>query len=210
MRPAKIFAAVLVTAAVVATGAYLAHATATHPVAAAPTVPVAIAPTTSTPTAPTLIAKPSPQPPDSAPDVPIDRVPAPRPALADSRYDAYIRTVDLGRNQVVVDLIQVFHDDAATQAAIADGKPRDAAQGLNTYIRNHNPRLRTLPLARDLQVDVLRGNETADGCGGPSLIHKLNMLISDVSFHSPNLYFTLTVNGGAVHHIKEVATQPAC
>src|SRR6266568_4227023 len=174
MRPAKIFAAVLVTAAVVATGAYLAHATATHPVAAAPTVP------------------------------------APRPALADSRYDAYIRTVDLGRNQVVVDLIQVFHDDAATQAAIADGKPRDAAQGLNTYIRNHNPRLRTLPLARDLQVDVLRGNETADGCGGPSLIHKLNMLISDVSFHSPNLYFTLTVNGGAVHHIKEVATQPAC
>jgi hypothetical protein len=38
----------------------------------------------------------------------------------------------------------------------------------------------------------------------------MSVLISDVSVHSPNLYFTLTVAGGAVQHIKEVPTQPAC
>jgi hypothetical protein len=92
-------------------------------------------------------------------------------------------------------------------AAIADGKPPDHAQGLDTYIRNQNPRLRTLPLARDLRIGLVGRSE----CGGGSLIHKMSVLISDVSVHSPNLYFTLTVTGGAVQHIiKEVPTQPAC
>jgi hypothetical protein len=130
--------------------------------------------------------------------------------LADGRYDAYIRTVDLGRNQMVVDLIQVFHGQAAAEAFIADGKPRDAAQTVEGYIRNQNPRLRTLPLAPDLRVDVVRGHDTENGCDGPVFLHNLKMLISDVSYHTATLYFTLTVAGGAVHHIKEISIQPAC
>jgi hypothetical protein len=198
MRPVRTIAAVVLATAIVVTGC-TTHSTAVHPSPTPNTVGAAPAPT-----------PPTPKPPGPSPRGPIDRVPPPRPVLADGHYDAYIRTVDLGRNQLVVDLIQVFHDQAATDAAIADGKPRDAAQSLNTYIRNHNPRLRTLPLARDLRVDVVRGHDSEDGCDGPILLHKLNMLISDVSFHTPTLYFTLTVTGGAVHYIKEVSTQPAC
>src|SRR6266516_363670 len=124
MRPARIFAAVLLTATVAATGAYIAHSTATRPAAAAPTVPVA---TTPTPTIPRPTPKPSPQPPGRhTPDVPIDRVP-------------------------------VFYGHAAEEAAIADGKNPGTAKGATIWISNHNPRLRTVPLARDLRLDLHDG-----------------------------------------------------
>ena len=54
------------------------------------------------------------------PTPPVYR-PAPRPVLADGRYDSYIRTVDRHRNQLTVDLVQVFQGQAARDAAIADG-----------------------------------------------------------------------------------------
>jgi hypothetical protein len=38
----------------------------------------------------------------------------------------------------------------------------------------------------------------------------MGLLISDVNHHSPNLYFTLTVTGNAVRHLKEASAQPAC
>src|SRR5918996_5176080 len=46
------------------------------------------------------------------------------PVLPDGPHDAYIRQVDKGRNRIVVDVVQVFHDDAAVEAAIADGQSR--------------------------------------------------------------------------------------
>ena len=64
----------------------------------------------------------------------IDRIPAPRPVLADGQYDSYIRTVDRNRNQLVVDLVQVFDGQAARDAAIADGMARDQAQYLGVYV----------------------------------------------------------------------------
>jgi hypothetical protein len=206
MRSVKIFAAVLLTAAVAATGVVLAHATATHPAAAAPTVPVATAPTptTSTPTAPTLIAKPSPQPPGrQSPDVPIGQVPAPQPVLADGRYDAYINKVDIGHHQVVVDLVQVFQDQAAVQAAIADGTPRDKAQYLSVYVRNQNPRLRTLPLAGDVRIDLWRT------CDDPKPV---SVLLAKLASNARLgwYYYTLTVTDGTVHQIKETFKGNAC
>jgi hypothetical protein len=53
----------------------------------------------------------------------------------------------------VVDLVQVLHD----QAAVADGQPRDTARYLTTWVRNQNPRLRTLAPAGDARVDLLGG-----------------------------------------------------
>src|SRR6266540_2060955 len=132
MRPARIIAAVTLVAA------------------AAPTAPVTAPPLQSTPTHPVDL----PQPPGPTSPGPIDRVPAPRPVLADGRYDSYIRTVDAGRARLVVDLVQVFEGQAAVDAAITDGMARDQAQYLGVYVRNQNPRLRTLPLARDLRLDL--------------------------------------------------------
>ena len=198
MRPVRTITAVVFAAAVAVSGCS-AHSTAVQP-SAAPAAP-------ATATSP---AQPAPKRLTPAPQPPVVRSAPPlypAPVLADGRYDSYIRTVDTRHQRLVVDLVQVFHDQAAIDAAIADGMPRDRAQVLYAYIRNHNPRLRTLPLAGDLRIDLVGRGE----CGaGSDLRHDMDLLISDVSYHTPSLYFTLTVTGGAVRHIKEVSTQPAC
>jgi len=131
--------------------------------------------------------------------------------LADGRYESYIRRVEVpyegGTRRVVVDLVQVFQGQAAIDAAIADGMSRDQAQVLYVWVRNQNPRLRTLPLASDLRVDLLPGDCIE------SLNHQLAKLIKDARVMNgsrPAYYFTVTVAGGAVHHIVENRTGNAC
>jgi hypothetical protein len=199
MRPARTIVAVTLVAAAVVTGSYLAVSTA-HPSAAAPTAPVTSPPLQSTPTRPVDHYKtPSPKPPVYPP--------APRPVLADGRYPSYIRTVDTNRQRLVVDLVQVFKYPASVDAAIADGMPHDQAQVLYVWVRNQNPRLRTLPMASDLQIDLLPGDCIE------SRNHQLAKLVKDsraMSNSRPAFYFTLTVAGGAVHHIQEDKTFNAC
>jgi hypothetical protein len=77
---------------------------------------------------------------------------------------------------------------------------RDQAQYLGVYVRNQNPRLRTLPLAHDLRLD-LRGGD----CEAPRN-HQLTKLMKDARAMSGPIhtyYFTLTVTGGAVDRVQE-------
>jgi hypothetical protein len=127
------------------------------------------------------------------------------PVLPDGPHDAYIRQVDKGRKSIVVDVVQVFHDDAAVKAAIADGQSRDQARYLSTYVRNQNPRLRTLPLAANLRVQL------RDSCGDPStdraaLLTKLAANARQEGVY----YYRLTVSGGAVQRIQERLAVNAC
>jgi hypothetical protein len=192
MRPVRIITAVVFAAAVAVTGC-AAHSTAVNP----PVTPVVDAPA---PPAPSPAPKPIPVP-----------VPAPKaPVLADGRYDAYISRVEVphegGTSRLVVDLVQVFDGQAARDAAIADGVTRDKAQYLGVYVRNQNPRLRTLPLAGDVRLD-LRG-----GCDAP-VSHQLAALAADARARSDadhTYYFTLTVAGGAVHRVQEFVGINAC
>jgi hypothetical protein len=131
--------------------------------------------------------------------------------LADGRYDAYIRRVEVpyegGTSRLVVDLVQVFDGQAARDAAIADGMTRDKAQYLGVYVRNQNPRLRTLPLASDVRLD-LRGGD----CEAPTS-HQLAELMADARAMSGAMhtyYFTLTVTGGAVDRVQEFLAINAC
>ncbi|HEY3209514.1 MAG TPA: hypothetical protein VGL18_06915, partial [Actinomycetota bacterium] len=55
----------------------------------------------------------------------------------------------------------MFENEAAVNAAIEDGMAPGRAQYLYIYVRNQNPRLRTLPVARDVRI------EFADGCETP-------------------------------------------
>ena len=192
MRPARIIATVIFAAAIAVTGC-TTHATAVHPTAA-PAPPVTAPPETVV-AAPTL----------KQPTRPVLRVPG--PVLANGRYDAYIRTADLSRNRLVVDLVQVFDGQAAVDAAIADGMAGDQAQVLGVYVRNQNPRLRTLPLAGDLRLD-LRGGD----CEAPRN-HQLAKLATDARAMSGSVhtyYFTLTVRGGSVHQVQEFLAINAC
>ena len=198
MRPARIITAVTLATAAIVTGSYLAVSTA-RPSAAAPTAPVTAPPLQ--PTRPVDLPKPP------SPTPPVLRVPAPRPVLADGRYDSDLRTLDSRRNQLVVDLVQVLDGQAARDAAIADGMARDKAQYLGVYVRNQNPRLRTLPLARDLRLD-LRGGD----CEAPRN-HQLAKLAADARAMSGPIhtyYFTLTVRAGAVHQVQEFLAINAC
>ena len=194
MRPARIITAVVFAAAIAVTGC-AAHSTAVNP----PVTPVANAPT---PPAPNPAPKPIPLPVPKPIPVPA---PTPKaPVLADGHYDAYIRQVDAGRDRLVVDLVQVFHDQAVVDAAIADGQSRDTAQYLSTYVRNQNPRLRTLALAGNLRVDLLGGD-----CEAP-LGHKLSELAAHARSDVYHYYYALTVTGGAVQRIQELRTGNAC
>ena len=123
--------------------------------------------------------------------------------LADGRYDAYIRKVDPDRDLIVVDLVQVFTGDAAVRAAIEDGMDRDAAQVRDTYVRNHNDRLRTLEMASNVQLHLLGA---CDSTGQEALFSKL---IKDANY-GDLFYYTLRVQGGVVQRIDEHQAQPAC
>ena len=188
MRPVRIITAVVFAAAIAVTGC-AAHSTAVNP----SVTPVVDAPA---PPAPSPAPKPTPAP-----------IPALKPpVLADGRYDGFIQQVNTRGDYLVVDLVQVFHDQAAVDAAVADGQSRDTAQVLVTYVRNQNPRLRTLPLAGDVRLD-LRG-----GCEAP-LRHQLAALAADARARSGadhTYYFTLTVAGGAVHRVQEFVAINAC
>jgi len=126
-------------------------------------------------------------------------------ALADGKHDAFIRKLDTRGGTVVVDVVQVFKDKAAVEAAVQDGRTRDAAQYLPVYVRNQNPRLRTLPLASDFQVDLLGGCEDST-LSRQALLDKLasNAKIAGV------YYYTLTVKDGAVQRIDENLAVNAC
>ena len=126
-------------------------------------------------------------------------------ALADGQHPAYIRKLDTRGGTVVVDVVQVFKDKAAVDAAIQDGKPRDQAQYLAVYVRNENPRLRTLPLASGFQVD-LHGS-----CEDSTLSRQqlLNKLASNARI-AGTYYYLLTVKDGAVQRIDERLAINAC
>jgi hypothetical protein len=193
MRPARIITAVVFAAAIAITGC-AAHSTADRSSPASVT-PQAAPPITPAPESPTVAPKPAPAASEPAPAAPKP------PVLADGRYDAYIRQVNTRGDYLVVDLVQVFHDQAAVEAAVADGKPQGTAQYLSTYVRNQNSRLRTLSLAGDLRVDLL------GGCEEP-VSHQLNRLAADA--RAGGYYFTLSVTGDAVHQIQEHIAGNAC
>jgi hypothetical protein len=104
----------------------------------------------------------------------------------------------------VVDVVQVFHDNAAVQAAVADGKSPSDAKYLTTWVRNQNPRLRTLPLAGDLVVRLHGGCEEGKDTG--ALLTKL----AANARQRGTYYYTLTVAGGQVHRIQEQLAINAC
>jgi hypothetical protein len=126
-------------------------------------------------------------------------------ALADGEHPAYIRKLDTRGGTVVVDVVQVFKDKAAVDAAIQDGTSRDTAQYLSVHVRNQNPRLRTLPLASGFQVN-LHGSCEDSTLSRQQLLNKLaaNAKIAGV------YYYTLTVRDGAVQRIDEHLAVNAC
>jgi len=125
------------------------------------------------------------------------------PVLPDGETTAYITKV--ASDRIVVDVVQVFHDDEAVKAAVADGKSPSDAKYFTTWVRNENPRLRTLPLAGDLEVKL------RDACGEPgnSREAQLTRLAANAKLKG-TYYYTLSVSDGTVERIEERRAVNAC
>jgi cytoskeletal protein RodZ len=153
------------------------------------------------------------QPDQEAPTAPAESSSDPGPAasdgaaptLDDGDHPAYITKVDGASNRIVIDVVQVFHDDAAVKAAIADGEPSSKARYLTGWVRNQNPRLRTLPLAGDLKVDLL-GSCEETGNDRQAVLTRL----AEHAKRKGNYYFSLTVDDGKVERIQERLAINAC
>jgi hypothetical protein len=128
------------------------------------------------------------------------------PVLPDGDTPAYITKVDRANDRIVVDVVQVFHDDQAVKAAIADGKPASEAKYLTGWVRNQNSRLRTLPLAGNVDVRLLGGCEGS----GKDRDAVLTQLADHAKRKGGAWYFDLTVAGGKVTKIQERLAANAC
>jgi hypothetical protein len=126
-------------------------------------------------------------------------------ALDDGDHDAYITGVDAANHRIVVDVVQVFHDARAVKEAVADGKSPAEAKYLTTWVRNENPRLRTLPLAGDVKVKL---RDTC-GEGGDGQDAQLTRLAANARLNG-TYYYTLTVDDGTVERIQERLAVNAC
>ena len=125
-------------------------------------------------------------------------------ALPDGDHDAYITKVDQVNDRIVVDVVPVFQGDQAVKEAIADGKPRSEAQYLTTWVRNVNPRLRTLPLASGVVVKLW------DSCEGNASGHNQLTTLSANARDQHTYYYDLTVSPGKVQRIQEQLAINAC
>lgn len=124
--------------------------------------------------------------------------------LPEGRTPAYITAVDAARNRIVVDVVQVFHDDEAVKAAIADGKPASQAKYYTGWIRNENSRLRALPLAGNPDVELMGSCEDSDDRA--AVLARL----ADHAKRKGSYYFVLTVADGQVTRIQERMVVNAC
>ena len=177
MRPARIIAAVTLTAAVIATGSYLAFSSSSDR-ATAPAAPVAAVPPAS-PAAKALTGAGGAT--SSEPVV-----------LADGRHPVLLKTIDAGRGTVTFDLVQVFRDEEATREAAKDHLEADN----DSYTRNVNPRLRTLPVGAGASI-------TANQLAGsnqdiPVTLAKLSSLT-----RAGSGVFWITVRGGQIVQVAQ-------
>ena len=134
---------------------------------------------------------------------------APEPAigdvLADGRHPGYLRAADAGKRTVTVDVIQFLTGDEARKASAADhpGETLDS----DYYIRNTNPKLRTLSLAAEVDVTLL-DSELGGTDAAKSVPADVAALARVVAHHvaagstDANPYW-LTLSGGKVTKVEQ-------
>jgi hypothetical protein len=120
--------------------------------------------------------------------------------LADGRHPVYLKTVDPGQQTITFDLIQFFTGEAATKEAASDGE--ESPPPNDYYIRNVNPRLRTLPVRSDapITVNVLAAQSTG------SSTKDVSVTLDELASYFPNsgtAPFWITVEQGQVTKVAQ-------
>jgi hypothetical protein len=142
-----------------------------------------------------------PDEPDGAPDEPDA---APTTDLADGRHAVLLHGADVPGRQLTVDVIQFLTGEEA-RIAYAEDNPEDPDGPPNDYhIRNVNPRLRTLPVAADVEVTLIHlgaGVVEAES-SWETLLDDLSSEPADHDLVSYNPFW-LTLEDGVVTRIEE-------
>jgi hypothetical protein len=124
--------------------------------------------------------------------------------LADGVYPTYIRGVDVRGATLTVDVIQTFFGADAHQAAVEDGVPWGDVRYDPVYIRNENPLLRTLPVARDVRIKLI------GMCMAPNRTVGLTELREATTPFTDTFYYDVTVVAGSVERVDQLVAVSAC
>jgi hypothetical protein len=158
-------------------------------------------------------ASPPSQPPvvtaPPAAPAPADPTPTRQPVvLVDGRHTVYLKTVDPDRRTIRFDLIQFYGGDEALREAAKDhpeASPEQVRQWVpnDFYIRNVNPRLRTLPVPADAAITVI----TLAWDEGPADSQRIvPVSLAKLAAYMPagERPFSITVRHGQVVKLAEV------
>ena len=159
--------------------------------------------TTQTPLVSPAVTDPSPSVAPTQPSPTAEPAPDPN-ALADGIYGTFVRAVDVQSGRVTVDVLQVFAGAAAHQAVVEDGVPWADVRYDPVYLRNENPRLRTLPVTRDAEIRFM------DLCEAPSRQAGLRQLRRETTPFNETFYYEMTVRDGSVVAIEQKIAISAC
>ena len=121
--------------------------------------------------------------------------------LADGRHPVIIKTVDPDRRRITFDLIQFYWGEEAVREAAKDHA--EAGQANDYYIRNVNPKLRTLPVRSDatITVNTLASGYTGDPTKNVGVqLYRLEILLEQRGYHA---VFWITVRHDQVVKIAE-------
>ena len=117
--------------------------------------------------------------------------------LENGRHPVVLERVDVAGRTVTFDLVQWFTGDAATKAAAEDGE--ESPPPNDYYIRNVNPRLRTLPLASGARLTLTRQTLGQGGNATEGVEVDLAKLAASGREH----LFWATVQGGRILRLEE-------
>lgn len=175
-----------------------AHVSPVAPIPPAVTVDLASAghPAPSPATAPSPTAEPTVDPAvEPAPDL---------TALADGVYPTFVRGVNVARARIRVDVLQAFFGAAMHRAAIEDGVAWKDVRYDPVYLRNENPLMRSLPVARDAHIKMI------GVCEAPNRTIGLTQLRDEIWPFTEAYYYDLTVVGGSVERIDQLVAVAGC
>jgi hypothetical protein len=109
-----------------------------------------------------------------------------------------VQRVEVGGRTVTFDLVQWFDGDAAAKAAAEDGE--ESPPPNDYYIRNVNPRLRTLPVAADARLTLTRLTLQQ---GGGNAAAGVPVDLATVAANGRDHLFWATVQSGRILRLEE-------
>jgi hypothetical protein len=166
--------------------------------------PEAEAPATPTPVITPAVTDQSPSVGPAQPSPSAEPAPDPN-ALADGVYPTFVRAVDVQGATVTVDVLQAFVGQAEQrQAAIEDGADWREVMYEPVYIRNENPLLRTLSVARDVRILFIGWCDRPDRWAG------LTHLRKETAWGSESFYYEITVVDGDVVGLEQKFAATGC